>query len=1058
MIRLLSSPPRRWPVATSAVRALVLLLLLVCGPLVVQAQQGLTVSGTVVDAAGETLVGATVVVQGTTIGTSTNNEGFYSLQVPDGQGTLVFSFIGYMPLERAIKNTALLNATLKANPQSLEEVVVVGYGEVKRADLTGSVGSVNMDDLNKAPVKSFDDALAGRVAGVQVTSPDGQPGAAPNIVIRGGNSITQDNSPLYVVDGFPIENYNNNAINPSDIESIQILKDASSTAIYGSRGANGVVLITTKRGSDGTPTITYDTYFGLQESLSRAKLMKPYDFVKLQFDFDSVAARRLYLTNGRTLESYRDEEGIDWQKEILRLAPMWSHNLAVRGGSKGTRYSLSGSVLNQDGTIINSGFRRYQARVTLDQDVQQNLRVGLNANYSNIATTGTPVSGSSNSDFSLLTSLYGYRPIVGNGNLRQLLDNAEDEDVVGANNYQWNPLFTVNNEVRDRTTNQLTANGYAEYKFTKSLKLRVTGGVDRRVLRYDVFNNSQTRTGNLNNPNGQNGVNGSVTYTEQNNLVNENTLTYTKQIRRDHRLNVLGGFTVQRSRYSQYGNGAILIPNEQLGISGLDEGIPFTITAVRSSNTLASALSRVNYTFKDRYLATVSFRADGSSKFADGNKWSYFPSAALAWQLNKEAFLSNIKAISDAKLRVSYGFIGNNRVDDFAYLPSLGLPVGESYSPGGVFIRAVVPLTLGNRDLRWETTQEADLGFDLGLFEQRVTLTVDAYRKKTTDLLLNSLLPPTSGYTSAFQNIGAVQNQGLELTLGTVNVQSTRFNWSSNFNLAFNRNEVLELTRNQEFIQSSVRWQSSSGYGNVPAYLAEIGAPVARFYGFQWAGNYQIADFDVVNGNYVLKADVPNNGNARTSIRPGDIRYVDLNGDGQVDNSDRTIIGNPNPKFIGGFSNNFGFKGFDLNVFLQFSYGGDLLNANRILFEGGALKNGLNQFESYVDRWSPENPDSKNFRVGGQGPRVYSTRTIEDGSYLRLKTVNLGYTVPATLTSKAHLKTLRFYASAQNLLTWTKYSGNDPEVSIYSSPLTPGFDFSAYPRARTYTLGLNVSL
>ncbi len=345
------------------------------------------------------------------------------------------------------------------------------------------------------------------------------------------------------------------------------------------------------------------------------------------------------------------------------------------------------------------------------------------------------------------------------------------------------------------------------------------------------------------------------------------------------------------------------------------------------------------------------------------------------------------------------------------------------------------PLTLGNGSLKWETTQEADLGLDLGFLEQRVTLSVDAYRKKTTDLLLAAQLPATSGYNSVFQNIGAVQNQGLELTLDTVNVSNKSFTWSSSFNMAFNRTKVLELTRNQEYIQSTVRWSSSSGYGNVPAYLAQLGGPVAQFYGFQWVGNYQYSDFDVSSsGSYTLKASVPNNGNARTSIKPGDIKYADLNGDGVVDNNDRTVIGNPNPKFIGGFGNNFAFKGFDLNVFLQFSYGGDLLNANKILFEGGALKNGLNQFESYQNRWTPENQTNDLYRTGGQGPRVYSTRLIEDGSYLRLKTVNLGYTLPATLTKYAHLKTLRVYASAQNLLTWTKYSGNDPEVSIYSSP------------------------
>ena len=1027
------------------------------------AADGTTVTGTVLDATGEALIGVSVRLKDGSGGTITDEKGQYSLRVPSAKdAVVVFSYVGFVTVDRPLKGNTIANVKMQADPNSLDEVIVVGYGEVRRADLTGSVGSVNVEDLNKAPVKSFDDALAGRVAGVQVTSPDGQPGASPNIVIRGGNSVTQSNSPLYVVDGFPIEDYNNNAINPSDIESIQVLKDASSTAIYGSRGANGVILITTKRGSDASPTISYDTYYGLQESISRAKLMDPYEFVRLQYDFDSVNTRRLYLSNGRTLESYRNAPSVDWQKQLFRLAPIWTHNLAVRGGSKGTRYSISGSVFNQEGTIINSGFRRYQGRVTLDQDVKTHLRVGLTANFSNISTYGTQVGGSSNSDLAFLTSLYGYRPIASNGgDLTALLENAEDPDVASATNYQWNPVFTARNELRERTTNQLTTNAFVEYGYGKSLKLRVSGGVNRSVLRYDQFNNSMTRTGNVNNVNGFNGVNGSITFTEVNNYVNENTLTFNKKYKRSHRFTSVTGFTLQGQRRMVSGGGAVLVPNESLGISGLDEGTPYTVASSKTNNTLMSFLERINYSYKDRYLLTLAARADGSSKFAAGNKWSYFPSGAIAWNITKENFLLDNKVISEAKLRASYGLIGNNRVSDFAYLPSLTLPVNDSYSPGGLFVRGTVPTTIGNPDLRWETTREVDFGLDLGVLDQRVTLTADVYRKQTRDLLLASQLPPTSGYGSAFQNVGAIQNQGLELTLNTVNVTGKAFTWNSNFNIAFNRNKVLELTRNQDFIQTAVSWSSSSGYGNVPAYYAQIGQPVAQFYGFQWVGNYQYSDFLPRTSNtapWVLKADVPNNGKARSSIAPGEIKYADLNGDGVVDNTDRVVIGNPNPKFIAGFSNTFTFKGFDLNVFFQGSYGNDILNGNRIIFEGGALKNGLNQFASYADRWTPENPTNELYAVGGQGPRVYSTRIIEDGSFVRLKTVNLGYNVPATFMRYIKLRSVRVYASAQNLITWTKYSGNDPEVSIYDSPLTPGFDFSAYPRARTLTLGLNLTL
>lgn len=1024
-----------------------------------QVLKGITVTGRVKDVTGENLIGVTVRVKDGTVGTVTDAEGKFNIQAPNSQAVLVFSYVGYQPIEREIKGNTLLNVTLKGDAQSLEEVVVVGYGEVKRGDLTGSVGSVNVEDLNKAPVKSFDDALAGRVAGVQVASPDGQPGASPNIVIRGGNSITQDNSPLYVIDGFPIEGYNNNSLNPSEIESIQVLKDASATAIYGSRGANGVILVTTKRGTEGAPTITYDGYYGVQQSLSRAKLMDPYEFVKLQLEYDPVNATNLYLKNGQTLDSYRNTPSVDWQDELLRVAPMQSHNLALRGGSKGTKYSVSGSILDQKGTIIASGFKRYQGRFTLDQDVNRNLRAGLNANYSNFTSYGTPVAGAGNSDLALLTSLYGYRPINGGNDLTTLLNAEQDAEVVSATNFQWNPRLTAENELRNRITNQLTANAYADYLIGSSLRLRVTGGVNRSVLRYETFNNSQTRTGNLSSVQGFNGVNGSVVFTELNNWVNENTLTYNKLFSGKHRINSVTGFTAQGNRTAISGGGSVLVPNESLGINGLSDGTPYSISSYQGQNTLMSFLERVNYSYLSRYLVTLSFRADGSSRFAQGNKWGYFPSASVAWHLSQEDFMKDLKSVSDAKIRASYGVTGNNRVGDYASFSTLSLPVADSYSPGGVYIRGAAPVALGNPNLKWESTAEADLGLDLGFFNQRVVLTADLYRKKTTDLLLNSQLPPTSGYLTAFQNIGAVQNQGVELTLATVNLAQKAFGWTSNFNIAFNQTKVLELSQNQDNLLTTVPWSSASGYGNVPAYIAQVGQPVSQMYGFEWVGNYQLSDFnETTPGNYTLKDGVPNNGITRSSIRPGDIKYADLNGDGVVDNNDRKTIGNPNPKFIGGFSNNFTFKGFDLNVFLQFSYGNDILNANRIIFEGGALKPGLNQFASYANRWTPDNPTNDLYRVGGQGPRVYSTRIIEDGSYLRLKTVNLGYTFPAPLARRAHLQSLRVYAAAQNLLTWTNYSGNDPEVSAYGSALTPGFDFSVYPRARTFTFGLNFSL
>lgn len=1021
--------------------------------------QAIKISGTVRDSHNVTLPGVSVKLKGTAIGAITDIDGKYSVSVTNTNAVLIFSFIGYTTREVTVKAGQVNDVVLSDESVGLNEVVVIGYGSVKRKDLTGSVGTVNMKDINKAPVKSFDDALAGRIAGVEVVSPDGQPGAAPNIVIRGGNSVTQDNSPLYVVDGFPIENYNNNAINPADIESIEVLKDASSTAIYGSRGANGVIIITTKKGVSGAPVVSYDGFYGLQQNTSSIKLMDPYEYVKYQLELNPATATTAFLSNGMTLDSYNDVPSIDWQKQIFHNAAMQSHNIALRGGNADTKYAVSGNILNQDGNIINSGFRRYQGRMALDQNLGKKIKVGINANYSNIFTHGTQVGGGTNTAYNLLINTWTYRPIAGGTqSLDDLLNNDQDADVAGATNYQWNPTLTAQNELNNKTTNQLTANAYLQYSFLKDFVFKVTGGVNTSNLRADIFNNSKTVTGNINSPLGTRGVNGSVTTTQLNNYVNENTLTYSHTFHKDHHLDVLGGVTIQGNTSSVFGARSIFVPNESLGISGLDEGTPYTITSAISKNNLMSYLGRVNYNYKSKYLVTANFRADGSSKFPPNNRWGYFPSGAFAWHITEEDFMKKLGFLSDTKLRASYGVTGNNRVSDFAYYSALAQTAVNAYSPGGNVISGAYPAALGNQNLKWESTYEKDLGIDLGFLQQRITFTADVYRKKTTDLLLNAQLPTSSGYSTAYENIGSVQNEGLELTLNTINVTNKTFTWSSSFNISFNRNKLLSLANGQTELQTITNFNTGNSFAANPSFDAIVGQPVAQFYGFVRDGNYQYSDFDQPTpGTYVLKTTVPNNGATRASIQPGDIKYKDLNGDGVVDNKDRTTIGNPSPKFSGGFSNNFSYKGIDLNVFLQYSYGNKVFNFNRLILEGSNTF-GANQDVTFENRWTPTNQNNDVFRTRGGGPSVYSDRIVEDGSYLRLKTVNLGYTLPASMLKKARFRSIRVYLSAQNLLTWTKYTGNDPEVSIYNTALTPGVDYSAYPRAKVYTVGINLSL
>jgi TonB-linked SusC/RagA family outer membrane protein len=555
---------------------------------------------------------------------------------------------------------------------------------------------------------------------------------------------------------------------------------------------------------------------------------------------------------------------------------------------------------------------------------------------------------------------------------------------------------------------------------------------------------------------GGTGPYGSVTNVENNNYLNENTLNYRKAFKR-HQLDILGGITLQEQDQTTNGFTSGTLPNESLGISGLDEGTPSGVRSSISNNTLLSFLGRVNYNYNSTYYFTATYRADGSSKFAPANHWSYFPSGAVSWRITNEKFMKELPVISDAKLRASYGITGNNRVSDFPYLSTITLPTGNNYSFAGSYVSGASLASLGNKDLKWETTAQTDIGTDIELLRGRVALTVDYYDKRTSNLLLNAALPGSTGYISAFANIGKVKNSGWEFSLNTVNMKTGGFIWSSSFNISFNKSKVLELVDGQESLLSSVPW-SKNGYGSAPAYIAKIGQPVSLMYGYVFDGLYQYSDFvKTAAGTYVLRDAVPNNGSARSAIQPGYIKYKDLNGDGVLDSKDQTIIGNPNPIHTGGFSNNFSYKGFDLNVFFQWSYGNQIMNANRYTFEGELAIN-RNQFASYANRWTPENQNMLIPAVRGNGPLVYSSRVIEDGSYLRLKTAQLGYSLPNRLIKKMSIKSFRIYVSGQNLITWTGYSGLDPEVSAYNSALTPGFDYSAYPRARTITLGLNMTL
>lgn len=1031
------------------------------------------ITGKVTNAENEPLEGVTVQVKGKPVSATTNEGGIYSIKLDNVQGAvLVFSSVGYMEKEMKLTNTTTVyNVKLESNPKDMEDVIVIGYGTVRKKDLTGSVGQVKVADIRKAPVASFEDALGGRVAGVQVGAVDGQPGTGNLITIRGGNSITQSNAPLYVIDGFPVENPNNNAFNPDDIESIEILKDASATAIYGARGANGVVIITTKKGKAGAPVITYNAWYGLQKEIKRQEVMSPYEFVKYQLELQPSQATALYLDNGKTLESYRNVAGVDWQDQIFRTAPMQNHSVSLSGGNDKTRYAISGSIMDQDGIIINSGFERYQGRIVLDQTVNSKLKVGLNVNYSSLKANGQIATNGGdngiNASSYLFYSAWGYRPVTGDSIADlSFADDAFDPDITSTVDLRVNPIVSAKNAYNVAFTNALFANAYLEYKFLKNFTLRITGGITRNGTRREVFNNSKTAAGNPRTVYGSTfGINGSVNNNVFSSWLNENTLTWNRRFNKDHILNVVGGFTLQKTKTLVDGFTAVRVPNESLGISGLDEGTPYVNVSSESEAAQASFLGRINYTLFSKYLFTASFRADGSSKFAKDNRWGYFPSGSVAWRISEEKFMKKLPFISDAKLRVSYGITGNNRVSDFSYLSVLrqtGFTNGSANTTPGYYFNNIhipgsAPVEVGNKELKWERTAQTDVGLDLGFLNNRIGLTIDYYYKKTSDLLLNASLASSTGYLNGLKNIGKVSNQGLEFTLNTVNINNKHFGWNTNFNIAFNRNKILELNYDQPSLTTRVQaWNDN--FNNSLPYLARPGMPVALFFGYLFDGLYQYDDFiQQPNGTYVLREDVPNNGQDRSLIKPGYVKYVDINGDGVVDANDQTFIGNPLPIHTGGFSNNFRYHNFDLNVFFQWSYGNDILNANRLVFEGMEARPYLNMFKSWENRWSPENTDAVLPVAGVTSPNVYSTRVIEDGSFLRLKTVSLGYNLPTQVLKRIKIQGIRVYAAAQNLYTWTSYSGVDPEVSVRNSALTPGFDWSAYPKARTITVGLNVT-
>lgn len=1019
-----------------------------------------TIRGRITDANGDGLPGATIRIKGKNRGTSAQANGSYAIEAESNE-VLVFAFIGMKTQEVLVGSRTSINISLKEDIGSLQEIVVVGYGEVAKIDLTGSVGVVNMKDLTRAPVGTFVEALAGRVAGVKVSSADGQPGGEYNITIRGVSSLTQSSAPLFIVDGFPLES-TPTTLNPEEIESLTILKDAASTAIYGSRGANGVVVIQTKRGKVGKPVVSINSSVGYQMVPKPIPMMNAYEYVSYQQEVDPDGrAAKAFLANGKTLESYKDSASIDFQDYVMRTGVVQIHDIALRGGTDQTRYSISGRMFDQQGVIVYTGNRNYSGRITLDQNISNKIKTGITANYASSTSNGKPINtgaDNNNNPRQFILKRVWSRPPITPFIGEDILNDVNDGTSPTSNDLDQNPFVDLQNQYSVDRTSPFSANGYVEYAIIKDLTFKSTAGISLGNLVSERFYNHLTTEGSPQNRNNNRGVWGTLNNSRSTGFFNDNTINFKRTIHKDHIISAMGLFGINTMKYSRNGHGASFIPNEALGMSGLDEGTPFSISASSSENTMMSYGGRLDYNYKSKYIITGTFRADGSSKFLQ--PWGYFPGAAVAWNMQKEGFFTSLlPVISTSKLRLSYGSTGNNRVGDFAYLPLLTHSIqGYPFNGQPPVYGTINVSDVGNSALQWEKVTTLDMGYEIGILDGKISLEVDMYRKNTENLLLNATLPPSTGFTSAIKNIGKLRNDGLEFTLNTNNISTPSFSWQSNFNISFNRNEIRQLTRGEQFLANNASYATNY---NRPLYMSEVGGPAGMMIGYLWDGNYQFEDFDnPAPGVYVLKANVAGNGQPlRSDIQPGDIKYKDLNHDGIMDNADVAYIGNGNPKHIGGFSNNIQYKGFGLNVFFQWSSGNDIYNANRIAFEGSVHRRD-NQYKSYVNRWTPTNPTNENYRATGgdiQNRGFHSSKVVEDGSFLRLKTLEFGYTVPSKLIKQFYLSNLSLNIAAQNVVTWTNYSGLDPEVSTRNSVLTPGFDFSAYPRSPTVVFALKAA-
>lgn len=994
------------------------------------------IRGRVVDENGSPIEGVSITVKGTKMGTITDANGYFSLNVPTGTVTLIFSSINFETKEILTTDKTFLNVSLISKNTSLGQVVIIGYGTTQKKDLTGSISSISSDDVKSQPVNSLNQVLQGRAAGVQVTQATHAPGGGINIRIRGGNSISASNEPLYVIDGFPVTSpasppgYNSTGlnqnflatINPNDIESIEILKDASATAIYGSRGANGVVLITTRRGKEGQSTVNFDFYTGFQQ------VIKKIDMVTAE---EHLMAKNEQLQNlgfairyGNPNGNYPKPpsaygRGTDWQDEIFRIAPISNYQLTFSGGTKKIRYLLSSNYFDQEGIVIKSNFRRYSVRINLDINLSDKLRIGNTFTTTRSLTSAIDEYGG-NSLIGAMLNFSPANPIYDSNGNYQLLNVGPGS---GFNPAIPNPVALANTSTNDLTSDRVLGTVFGEYNLLKGLTLKVLLGADIFNSKRYVFYTPQTTYYDAQVRNGF----GSNAFSSNLNLLNENTLNYDAIISANHHINAVVGITFQHNREERSYQAAEDFPNYSLGANNLAlANKPLPPSGGVAEWGLNSYLARINYSFKNKYLLTLAGRVDGSSRFGKNNKYGFFPSGAVAWRISEENFLKNSSFLSDAKLRISYGLTGNDAIGLYNSLSKYGTD-RSVFNDQEVLINQAV--RVGNPDLRWEKTKQVDMGIDVTLIN-RLQFTADYYIKTTTDLLLNVELPSTTGFNSVLKNIGSVENRGFEFSTNCTLIKNKNFRWELAGNISFNRNRVLNIgTAKDLFVSESI---------------VRVGEPIGSFYG------------TVFTGIWKTQSEIDAAGPlAKPGSKPGAPKFADINGDGKFNESDdRTILGSGVPKTIYGFTNTFILKRFDISFFFQGQSGNKILNLVSRDIKTSSVFNGMSQ-DYYVKAWRASKPDNPYPALGQYNWNTTTSFLIEDGSYIRLRNMMIGYQVPI----KAKLiQSARIYVSAQNLLTITKYSGYDPEVnSEGNNNVLYGYDRYGYPSAKCYTIGFNVS-